>query len=470
MRSVLGRAHIEPIIAAIRPLKNERGGIAGAINCFYDITERKAAEMVSKRLAAIVESSQDAIIGKDLNGIISSWNKGAQKIFGYTAGEMVGTSITRLIPADRRDEENHILEKLKSGESVEHFETLRQTKDGQLINISVTVSPIKDATGKVIGASKVARDITERKRAEEAQRRIEVLAASNSKLKREIARRQTVEKVLQKSEQHHRELLEQSRQMQEQLRHMSHQILHAQEEERKRISRELHDEIAQTLVGITQHLAALTREAATNPKRIGQEIARTQRLVEESVDLVHQFARELRPTALDDLGLIPALHVFMKEFSKRTGICIQLRAFAAVEKLESDKRTILYRVAQEALTNVARHARASRVEVSLRKLPRAFGLTIKDNGKSFQVDRVLHAKKNKRLGLLGMRERVEMVGGSLRVESAPGQGTTVCAQIPFGNPSSRTSLHFGGKRLLSPGSAVHRSALTVALKRTESAS
>ncbi|HLX69228.1 MAG TPA: ATP-binding protein, partial [Verrucomicrobiae bacterium] len=273
-------------------------------------------------------------------------------------------------------------------------------------------------------------DITERKQAEETQRRLAVLTASNSKLKREIARRQTVEKVLKNSEQNHRQLLDQSHQMQEQLRHVSHQILHAQEEERKRISRELHDEIAQTLVGINQHLAALTREAAANPKGIGQKIARTQRLVEKSVDLVHQFARELRPTVLDDLGLIPALHAFVKEFSKRTGIRIQLTAFAAVEKLETAKRTVLYRVAQEALTNIARHADASRVEVSLRKLPRAFGLTIKDNGKAFQVERVLSAKKNIRLGLLGMRERVEMVGGSLRVESSPGQGTTIRAEIP----------------------------------------
>jgi PAS domain S-box-containing protein len=130
------------------------------------------AEITAMRLAAIIEFSDDAIIGKDLNSIITSWNKGAEKIFGYTTGEMVGTSIMRLIPADRRDEESQILKKIKRGENVEHFETLRQTKDGRLINVSVTVSPIKDSTGKVIGISKVARDITERKRAEEEIRRL----------------------------------------------------------------------------------------------------------------------------------------------------------------------------------------------------------------------------------------------------------------------------------------------------------
>jgi len=129
-----------------------------------NITRRKQAEKTSSLLAAIVESSDDAIIGKDLNGLITSWNKGAEKIFGYPSGEMVGTSIRRLIPSDRQEEEAQILGRIKNGESVEHFETLRQTKDGRLIDVSVTVSPIKDADGKPVGVSKVLRDISERKK------------------------------------------------------------------------------------------------------------------------------------------------------------------------------------------------------------------------------------------------------------------------------------------------------------------
>jgi signal transduction histidine kinase len=221
--------------------------------------------------------------------------------------------------------------------------------------------------------------------------------------------------------------------MQEQLRHLTRQLLLAQEEERKKISRELHDEIAQTLTGINVQLATLKTEATTNIKGLRKKIARTQRMVEKSVDIVHRFARELRPTVLDDLGLIPALHSFVKSLAKRTGIHIHLTVFAAVEKLAGDKRTVLYRVAQEALTNVARHAQASLVDLSIVKLPDSICMKIRDDGKSFQVDRMLNARKNKRLGLLGMRERVEMVGGSFRVESAPGKGTTIRAQIPFTN-------------------------------------
>ncbi len=241
------------------------------------------------------------------------------------------------------------------------------------------------------------------------------LIVSNRQLKQEIVQRKGVEESLRKSERHYSLLLEQSRDMQEQLRHLSRQLLTAQEEERKKISRELHDEIAQTLTSINVQLAALKVEATVNVKDLQKKIARTQRLVEKSVDIVHRFARELRPTVLDDLGLIPALHSFVKGIAKQTGIRIHLTVFAAVEKLAGDKRTVLYRVAQEALTNVVRHAQASSVNVSIEKLPDGICMKIQDNGKSFQVERVLHAKKNKRLGVLGMRERMEMVGGSFNI-------------------------------------------------------
>jgi PAS domain S-box-containing protein len=131
-----------------------------------DITGRKRAEEIAQRLASIIESSDDAIISKDLNGIITSWNKGAERLFGYTAEEAVGKPVTILIPPTRQDEESAILEHIRRGERVDHYETVRQGKDGSLVEISLTVSPITISEGKVIGASKIARDITERKRRE----------------------------------------------------------------------------------------------------------------------------------------------------------------------------------------------------------------------------------------------------------------------------------------------------------------
>lgn len=266
---------------------------------------------------------------------------------------------------------------------------------------------------------------------ESLRQRAAELASSNKKLKKEIVRRQSLEAAFRRSERKKNDLLQQSRRLQEGLRHLSHQLLSAQEEERKTISRELHDEVAQTLTGISVELGTLKTAAALDVKDLQDRITCTQRLVQKSVDIVHRFARELRPSVLDDLGLIPALHSFVKSLSQRTRIHIRLRIFAGVEQLDAAKRTVLYRVAQEALTNVARHARATEVDICIEKLPNAVHMQIKDNGKSFPVKRTMDAKRYNRLGLVGMRERVEMVGGHFGIESVLGRGTRVDVEIPF---------------------------------------
>ncbi len=165
------------------PLRDRQGKIVGGINMLIDVTRSNEAEIASRRLAAIVESSDDAIISKTLQGIITSWNRGAEMIFGYTPAEAIGQHISLIIPPGRRAEEDDVLAHLRRGEKIDHFETERQTKDGRPLNISLTVSPIKDGTGRVIGASKVARDITERKRAEEEllEAKREAEAASHAK-------------------------------------------------------------------------------------------------------------------------------------------------------------------------------------------------------------------------------------------------------------------------------------------------
>jgi len=167
------------ISLTVSPVKDHNGRIVGAAKIARDVTERKRADEAAERLAAIVESSDDAIISKDTNGIIKTWNKGAQRIFGYTAEEIVGKPVTTLMPPDRVDEEPGILARIRAGERIEHYETVRRHKDGTLLDISLTVSPIRDHTGRVVGASKIARDITDRKRAEaelkESERRLQEL-------------------------------------------------------------------------------------------------------------------------------------------------------------------------------------------------------------------------------------------------------------------------------------------------------
>jgi PAS domain S-box-containing protein len=427
----------------IRSLKNEHGEIVGAINCFYDITERKQAEEILRRnealFSALAAQVPVGVYVVDAKLRLQQVNLRARPVFSGIH-PLIGRDFSEIIHTlwPRRVADQIMLRfrrTLKTGVPYQSPEFSERRRDIGVQEIyEWQIQRVTLPAGEH-GVVCFFSNITKRKQAEGAQRRLAVLTASNRKLEQEILRRQTLQESLKRSERHQGRLLDQSRQMQDQLRHLSHQILSVQEEERKRISRELHDEIAQILVGITVRLSTLTREAADNPKGLQKKISRTQRLVEKSVDVMHRFARELRPTALDDLGLIPALHTFMEEFTKRTGIHIHFTTFASgrIEQLDTNTSTVLYRVTQEALTNIDRHAHASRVDVSIQKLRRAICLTIKDDGKSFQVDRVLHAKRNKRLGLLGMRERMEMVGGSLGVESTPGQGTTICAQIPFSN-------------------------------------
>ena len=154
------------VLVDIEAVKDSRGSIVGAVNCFQDITERKRSEEAGLRLAAIIESSDDAIVSKDLDGTITSWNGGAERIFGYLAEEIIGKPITILIPPDRQKEEEAIMGRIRRGQRVEHYQTVRQRKDGGLIDISLSISPVRNAQGNVIGASKIGRDITEHKRSE----------------------------------------------------------------------------------------------------------------------------------------------------------------------------------------------------------------------------------------------------------------------------------------------------------------
>ncbi|MFZ2277487.1 MAG: PAS domain-containing protein [Prosthecobacter sp.] len=276
-------------------------------------------------------------------------------------------------------------------------------------------------------------NITERKRAEETQRRMEVLAASNAKLKLEIIRREAVEAALKMSEQHAHELLNQSRQLQKKLREASHQRLLALENQRKDISHELHDKISQVLIGINVRLAVFTRTAGVDEKAM----APVRELVEQSVRIIHDYARELRPAMLDQLGLIPTLSTYINEIPKHKGREIKFTASPDVEALDNDKRTVLYRVAQEALINVGKHAHAHHVDVSLRHARGGVCLEITDDGKSFDVDLLSSPQWSRRLGLTGMRERVEMVNGVFSIVSKRGKGTTIRAVIPVGKEVSR---------------------------------
>jgi len=266
---------------------------------------------------------------------------------------------------------------------------------------------------------------------ETLERRNTELAKFNRALGSEIRERKKTEKALRESEVHYRELFEKARRMEDNLRRLSNRILRAQEEERKHISRELHDEVGQALTAISMNLAALKASVGQPDPPVRQQLSGAQRLLQQTMETVHGFARELRPTMLDELGLLPALRSYLQGFSTRTGLTVRFRGTVLAEALNPDQKTVLYRVAQESLTNVLKHARASRVTVAIRKANNAICMEVADNGRSFQPGPEHSNHSKKRLGLLGMEERIRLVNGRFLIKAEPGRGTTIRATIPL---------------------------------------
>lgn len=254
------------------------------------------------------------------------------------------------------------------------------------------------------------------------------LAAINFELKQEIEERKRTEDALRQSKEHYRVLFNEARVMQENLRQLSNRMLSIQEEERKRISRELHDEVGQALTAANVHLAV----ARKSPEQLQENIATAQELLAQTMAAVHRFARELRPAMLDDLGLAAALRTYVTAFSERTGLPVRFEAPPIVEALGSEEKMVLYRVVQEGLTNVARHAQATEVAVIIRATRVAIRMEITDNGKAFSLERQENIPPDqKRLGLLGMQERVRLVEGTFHIDSREGKGTTLRVDLPL---------------------------------------
>jgi PAS domain S-box-containing protein len=400
-----------------------------------DVSERiRDAGMIrasEERYRTLFELSPVAVYTIDASGLIQKFNRHAAELWGCepALGE-TDERFCRSLKLFRPDgsfmpHEESPMAEVASGRisEVRDAEVLIERADGSRITVLMNIRPMKNDREHITGAISCFFDITERKRATNALHRAEVLAASNAKLV--------------KSEYKAHQLLEQSHILQKQLRFVSRRILLAQENLRKEISRDLHDKIVQFLVAINIDLEAFAKGAENNSLSVRQQIVPVRRKVEKAVQIVHQFARDLRPAMLDDLGLVSAVHSYLKEFSKRTTIKVRLNAFAGVESMDNDISTMLYRVAQEAITNVEKHAQATLVKVDILKTRGRVSLEISDDGRAFDVVRSSDPKMTRRLGLTSMRERVEMFGGRFSVVSIPGTGTTVRAEVSFGKKKMR---------------------------------
>ncbi len=603
-----------------------------------DITERKRMEQGVAHLAAIVESSHDSIISTNLDGSIISWNAAAEKIYGYSSAEVKGRPVSILFPPDRQDELREFLETIKGGESIQNHDTVRLGKGGERIDVSVTLSPIKDAAGKVIGASGIASDIRERKRIERRLRESEALfrtmvstvgdysimlldptghivtwntgverlkgyraeeiigqhiscvyppediergkpdavlkvVAKEGRFEEEawrvckdgsrfwakvmitaardeagqlygyveevqdiMERKQAEEKVhgllesapdamiivnetgeivlvnsqteklfgFKRAElfgkrvealvpellraQHQggrtdlfanprvqrvgagfdlyglrqdgsefpiavrlspieteqgtliiagiRDITERKqteagmRESGERLWTLSRRLLEVQETERRALARELHDEIGQALSALKINLQGMMR--VTEPSAQARYLEDSVDIVEHTLQQVRSLSLDLRPSLLDDLGLVPALRWYLDRQAQRAGFVARLVTDPSETRLPAHLETACFRVAQEAITNVVRHARAPRVDVELRRSDGALQLTVRDEGVGFDVRTAqAHAARGNSLGLISMQERVHLASGTIDIESAPGHGTQIRARFPL---------------------------------------
>jgi PAS domain S-box-containing protein len=376
-----------------------------------DITERKRAEAVTREMAAIVQFSDDAIIGRDLSGIITSWNAGAERLYGYSANEAIGKPASLLHPPDRADEERRILAAIRRGETTEHYETVRIAKNGRRIDVSLTISPIRNADGTVIGSSKIARDITEGKR----------IQAELDRWRHELESRveqRTIELTIT-----HKQLRAQI----EERKRLETEMARAVEREQLRLGHELHDGLGQQLVGISFMMTALCTKLEKASMRGARDARRLETMLLQSVDQTRNLAKGFYPVELERHGLLSALKEMIHSNEQAFGVhCVLESDESSCVDRKGPVAVQLFRIAQEAVHNAMKHARAKQIVVRLATVGDNIVLTIKDNGIGLPPD----AGQASGMGLRIMRYRAHLIGGELDVVDGADGGVTVTCSVP----------------------------------------
>src|ERR1700722_13480645 len=382
---------------------------------------RMKADKAIGLLAAIVDSSDDAIVSKTLDGVITSWNAGAERLFGYTAKEAIGQHISLIIPANRRTEEAIILQRLSRGERIDHFDTVRVRKDGTALDISLTISPVTDSTGKIIGASKIARDITQRKRIErelyESEERFRALAGA---LDTQVQFR------TQELQRRNVEILQQS----DQLRHLSGRLLQIQDQERRHIARELHDSAGQTLAALGMNLAQLAEHLKNNPAQVAEDVKDAQALVQHLTQEIRTTSYLLHPPMLDESGLSYALRWYVQGLAERSELKIALKIPENFGRLSSELELVIFRLVQECLTNIHRHSGSKTALIRVGREADKIYLEVQDHGKGMSQKQLAEVQsQGVGVGIRGMRERLRQFHGVLTIES-DALGTKIVATLP----------------------------------------
>lgn len=365
--------------------RDENGALIGLIGTVTEISELRAIreqleqsrakleQRVRERTeelrvaAMVVDQMQDAVIRSDLSGKVVSWNHGAERLFGYTAEEMIGNSTLLLTPSDHVKIALSIKSRVRSGESVYRFESVRRSKDGTLLEVELSVFPLRDEDGSILGTTAIVRNITEQKRADE------------------------------------------------QLRLLSQRLLRVQDEERRRIARELHDSTAQLLAALAINLGRICESSRPLSNQVREQLlAEAIILAENALLEVRTQSYLLHPPLLDERGLAAALAFFIDGFTKRSGIHVEFRAPKVMTRLTNALELTIFRIVQESLTNVHRHSGSGRAEIELREADHWIELIVRDFGRGLNRD----ASTAPGVGIAGIRERTKELGGSMTVESA----------------------------------------------------
>jgi PAS domain S-box-containing protein len=458
------------------------------------------------RLATFVESSDDAIIGKSVDGIITDWNKGAEQLYGYGAWEVIGKPILILMPPERSDDFANIMTRLRSGDSVKNYETLRRRKDGTIVPVSLTVSPVRDLEGRIIGVSTIGHDISERKRQEavlrESEDRFRLVANSapamiwmsgtdklctffnqswlhftGRSMEQELGdgwaagvHPEDMERCLRtyfdafdarvdfeleyrlrRFDGDYRYIVDfgvprfepggtfcgyigscidiTERKMSEEALHMlTGRLISAQEEERSRIARDLHDDFSQRLALLGIGLGQLWKNLPKSEMKERAAVLEMLRRTREISSDMHSLSHQLHSSKLEHVGLVSALKGLCKDIAQKYKIAIQFTDRECPADIPKDVALCLFRVTQEALGNVVKHSGSADAQVELLGNEKGLRLRVLDAGKGFDLSL---QNQDAGIGLIGMNERLRLVGGTLTVKSEPNRGTDVSAYVPL---------------------------------------
>jgi PAS domain S-box-containing protein len=399
---------------------------------FENVTDRKVGEQIlrdsEERFRLLVEGVREyAIFQLDPTGHVISWNAGAARLKGYTSEEIIGKHFSVFYPQESLQDEKPqslLAKAARHGQSED--EGWRIRKDGSRFWANVVITALREPKGKLLGFAKLTRDTTEKREKEEAltkanellelrvEQRTTVLTRVNQELRTEIAERERAE--------------EQLRTSLDQLRALAARLQSVREEERTSIAREIHDELGQACTAIKMDLALIGRKLTKKQGQLRAKAASAIQLVDSMIVTLRRIASELRPRTLDDLGLPAALESQAQEFESRTGIRCRVTFPQELLALDADRSTAIFRIFQESLTNVARHAHATLVEARLERQKDRLIFQVFDNGRGFDP---AQTREHRSLGLVGMQERALLLNGDLKVEGRPGAGTTLTLTIPL---------------------------------------